>query len=216
MPPPPAVRAGGTLRRILGLAALVICGAAVYAFLHLGSFLAAEDPLEKADAIFVLAGTPMSRQLEGADLFLSGYGRYIVLSQELNDPAFDVLAQRGLRFPTRSDRAHDVYLKLGIPPASIIVPERIHRNTAAEAQTLRELSAQHGWRRVIVVSSKYHLRRAGFAFRRELDDAGVSVVMRASRYDPSDPQRWWRRRPDVREIAAEAPRLLAYMAGLGA
>ena len=214
--PPPAVRAGGKLRRLVAPLAAVILLAGAYAFNELGSFLAREDPLEKADAIFVLAGTAMTRQLEGADLFLAGYAPRIVLTREPSDPAFDVIAKKGLVFPTAADRARDVYLALGIPLDAVVVPDRLHRSTAAEAITLRELARMYQWRRVIVVTSKYHLRRAGFAFRRELDGTGVEVMMRGSRYDRAVPERWWRVRADIRDILSEVPKLLAYAAGLGA
>jgi uncharacterized SAM-binding protein YcdF (DUF218 family) len=214
--PPQAVHAGGKSRRIVRLVGALVTAAILYGFNGLGSFLAHEDALTKADAIFILAGTRMTRQLEGADLFLAGYAPSIVLSRELQEAAFDVLAKKGLRFPTDADRARDVYVALGIPRDAILVPDRIHLSTAAEAITLRELALGHGWKKVIVVSTKYHLRRAGFAIRRELVGAGIDVIMHASRYDASEPDRWWRRRADIRELISEVPKLIAYMAGLGA
>ena len=69
---------------------------------------------------------------------------------------------------------------------------------------------------MIVVSSRYHLRRARFAFRRELDDTGVEVVMRGSRYDTVNPERWWTTRSDLRWMLSEGPKLVAYLLGLGA
>jgi len=152
--PPNSVRAGGNSRRLLLAVAVLIPGAGLYAFIQLGSFLAAEDPLDKADAIVVLSGTRMTRQLEGADLFLAGYAPAIVLSRDLTEgAAFDALAKKGMRFPTEAERARDVYVALGIPRDVIIVPDQIHYSTAAEAITLRELALAHGWKKVIVVST---------------------------------------------------------------
>ena len=75
--------------------------------------------------------------------------------------------------------------------------------------------AAHHWRRVIIVTSKYHTRRAAFAFRRGLEGTGAEVVMRASRYDSSDPARWWRNRSDFRFASSEWQKLIAYRLGLG-
>ena len=72
------------------------------------------------------------------------------------------------------------------------------------------------WRRMIVVTSKYHLRRAGYAFRREFEGTGVEIVMRGSRYDKSDPEHWWASRADLRWMLSEAPKFAAYLLGLGA
>ncbi|MBI3047134.1 MAG: YdcF family protein [Acidobacteria bacterium] len=214
--PPRAPTSRGSLRRVLIAAFVVVLVLGGYGFVELGAFLAAEDPLQKGDAILALAGTTMTRQLEAADLYLAGYTRHIVLSREPSDGGELALERRGIHFTPTVERVRAVFLELGIPNESIIIPDRIHNSTAAEAITLRELSAARGWRRVIVVSSKYHLRRAGFAFRRELRGTGVGVVMRGSRYDTADPERWWQRRSDLRDVFPEVPKLIAYVLGLGA
>jgi uncharacterized SAM-binding protein YcdF (DUF218 family) len=70
-------------------------------------------------------------------------------------------------------------------------------------------------RRVIVVTSKYHTRRARFAFARELKGSNVQIVIRASRYDTAKPERWWTNRADYRYVTSELQKLIAYKLGLG-
>jgi uncharacterized SAM-binding protein YcdF (DUF218 family) len=189
----------------------------VYASAQLGPFLTREDPLVKADAIFVLAGTRMVRPLEAAELYLEAYAPRIVLTRDLQEErAVARLAERGHQFASDAERARSLFVMLGIPEEAILIPDRVHDSTAAEAITLRELAARHAWRRVIVVTSKYHLRRAGFAIRRELRDTDLEVAMRASRYDPTRAERWWTRRAEIRWVASEVPKLVAYVLGLGA
>ena len=187
-----------------------------YAFVHLGTFLAREDPLSKGDAIFVLSGTQMTRALEGADLYLKGYAPRLVLSREYLEPAFAIIERRGAPLSSQVERSRDVLIRLGVPPAALILPERLHGSTADEAITLRNLAQANRWRTVIVVSSKYHLRRAGFAMRRELSGTGVQVLMRGSRYDDARPERWWMQRADLRDMLSELPKFAAYVLGLGA
>ena len=88
-------------------------------------------------------------------------------------------------------------------------------NTAQEAAAVHEMAAARHWHRVIVVTSKYHTRRARFAFVREFTGANVQILMRASRYDPAKPERWWTTRADARYVASELEKLLAYKLGLG-
>lgn len=209
-------RPGGKLRRILFLIALVAVPAGVYAVAEVGPFLAREDTLAKADVILVLAGTPMGRPLEAADLYLLGYAPRIVLTRQTPEGGERALAERGIPFAEDVQRSRDVYLKLGIPDNAIVIPQRIHGSTAAEAITLRELATRYRWQRVIIVSSKYHLRRAAFAFRRELRGTDVRVMMRGTRYDGLEPKRWWRQRADIQQIILEVPKLIAYLLGLGA
>jgi hypothetical protein len=42
------------------------------------------------------------------------------------------------------------------------------------------------------------------------------LIRRGSRYDQSTPERWWRRRSDIRWLLSEVPKLGAYALGLGA
>ncbi len=207
---------GGKLRRILAIVLVLLIALGAYAFTHLGTFLAREDPLTKGDAIFVLAGTQMTRPLEGADLYLEGYAPRLVLSREVLEPAFAIIKRRGATVSSQVERARDVLIGLGVPATAIILPDRLHDNTAAEAITLRGLAQANHWRTVIVVTSKFHLRRAGFAMERELSGTGVRVLMRGSRYDDARPERWWRQRRDIRDILSEVPKFAAYALGLGA
>jgi len=214
--PPSTLTGGGTLRRVVLALSLLAVGFGVYGFLHLGSFLAKEDPLQPADAIVILSGTAMSRPLEGADLYLAGYAPLIVLSRAQPPIGKPALAERGILFIGGATRAYGMFLQLGIPDDAIVIPERIHANTAEEAANLREMAARDRWNRIIVVSSTYHLRRAAFAFRRELRGTDVQVLMRKTRHELFEPIEWWRQRRDIRAVAEEVPRLAAYVIGLGA
>lgn len=199
-----------TIVILLALAAL----ATAWLFVYGGRYLQHEDPLQRSDAIFVLAGTRAERLLEGADLYKEGHAPVIVLSPGRPEPGEHLLRQRGIRFPTNVELERDVLLQMRLPPAAILATDGYVDNTAQEANLLRALVKAHGWRRVIIVTSKYHTRRAAFAFRRGLEGTGAQVVMRASRYDASDPARWWRYRADFRFASSEWQKLVAYRLGL--
>ena len=192
---------------------LALC---TFALLRLGVFLVHEDPLQQADAIFVLAGSQMDRPLEAVTLYRTGAAPIIVITKDGRDMGAKLIEKQGVHFPFAAELQRDVLVKLGVPSDAILVPARIHDNTAQEAETLHDLAVRRGWKRVIVVTSKYHTRRAGFAMRRELSRVNVDVVIRASRYDAADPARWWRHRDDIRNAAlSETPKLVAYLLGLG-
>jgi uncharacterized SAM-binding protein YcdF (DUF218 family) len=208
-------RRGGHLRRIILLVAVVAVGAGSYACLQLGTFLYAEDQLQRADAICVLAGTRMERPLEAADLYRNGWAPLIVLTEEILDSGIEALKTRGMELPTNAQIARDVVVKLGVPAAAIEILPHIHDSTAHEAASIRRAAVSRKWKRIIVVTSKFHTRRGGFAVRRELKGSGVEVLMRGSTYDRADPHHWWRTRADVRWTVSESQKLLAYALGLG-
>jgi uncharacterized SAM-binding protein YcdF (DUF218 family) len=216
-PVPPRVSLpGGRLRRFIPVAALLLMAAGgLYGFVNLGPFMAPEDALEKADVIFVLAGTLAERPLEAYDLYRAGYAPRILVTRATAEQAAFEAIRRGATVPFTYELNRRMLLDLGVPASAIVEPDRLHDNTAQEAETLRALAQQYRWRRVILVSSKYHLRRASLAVRRELNGLDVRVIRRGSRYDAGDPVRWWSRRSDIRWLLSEVPKLLAYSVGLG-
>ena len=213
--PSPIARSGHRHKLIIAASVLLTAALAGYAFVNVGRFLAAEDPLQRADAIFVFAGTLVERPLEAADLFQEGYAPSIVITRATAEQATFQLQRRGVRVPAAHDLTRGVLLEVGVPESALVTPTFVHDNTAEEARTLRQLALEHGWRRVILVSSKYHLRRLALAARRELRGTDVEVLARGSRYDAARPGRWWTQRRDIRWVAAELPKLLAYAVGIG-
>jgi uncharacterized SAM-binding protein YcdF (DUF218 family) len=214
--PAPSAPARRTLRLTTIVIAVILLAAVAYGFTQAGHFLTKEDALQKADAIAVLAGTRMDRPLEAFDLYKQGYAPRIVLTYRSPEEAFDVLAGRGVMFPAEVEETRDILIRLGVPADAIVLPPRIHDNTAQEAQTFRDLARKNGWHRIIVVTSRYHLRRAGFALRREMAGTGVDIEMRGTRYETVDPDRWWTTRGDLRWVLDEGAKLIAYELGLGA
>jgi len=204
-----------TVRRTLIVAAGLVAAAAAGALLEGGRYLQHEDPLRHADALFVLGGSRAERTLEAVDLYQGGYAPIIALSPGHEEPAAVAALARGIHFPSDAGGIRDALAAAGIPPERIVIGAGSVDSTAEEGAMLRKLTAGRGWRTVIVVTSKYHTRRAGFAIRRALEGTGVEIVVRASRYDAADPARWWRQRNDIRVLMSEWPKLIAYRLGLG-
>jgi uncharacterized SAM-binding protein YcdF (DUF218 family) len=204
-----------TARRLLQLELilLILCaGCAPFA----GRLLSVDDPLERADAIFVLAGSRAERWLEARDLFNERYAPLILLSAGRPADIESVLERQGVHLPTEAELARDALTALGVPADRIDILEGFPDNTADEGEHLRPHAANRKWRSVIVVTSKLHTRRAALAMRRALDGTSIRIVIRPSRYDDTDPARWWQRRQTIRDVMTEVPKLVAYVLGLGA
>lgn len=203
------------VRRLVlaGIAALA-CAAIVF-LPFAGRYLFREDPLVHADAIFVLDGARAERWMEAADLYKAGYAPVIVISPGRPEAAEVILKARGIRFPNIPSLARDALVQMGINASDVVLPEGSVDNTAQEAAMLRAIATGRGWRTVLVITSKYHSRRAAFAFRREFRDSSVSIALRTTRYDISDPEHWWRHRADIRYVMSELQKLLVYRLGIG-
>ena len=201
---------------IRSLRITVIAGLAAFLLFlpFAGRFLHVNDPLERADLIFVLAGARVERWLEGVDLYKEGWAPRIVLSPGPTDGMEPELRARGISYPREGELARSAVLDSGVPAGAVEVLPGAVDNTAHEAVALRE--ALHGipTTRVIVVTSPYHSRRTGFAFRREFRDTGIDVRIRSSRHSSATPARWWERRADIRYVVSELQKLALYAAGV--
>jgi uncharacterized SAM-binding protein YcdF (DUF218 family) len=183
------------------------------AFPRAGAWLVVQDPLEKADAIFVLGGTMYERPLEAVDLYHAGWAPRIILPRQMADFGEAELVKRGIAYPREVDVQVDVLGRLGVPAPAIVIAAAAD-STADEADHLYAEAMRDRLSRVIVVTSKQHTRRARLTMRRRLDGTGVTVIVRYSRYDRSDVDRWWARRGTLRFTLFEYQRLLGYWTGL--
>jgi uncharacterized SAM-binding protein YcdF (DUF218 family) len=112
------------------------------------------DPLRHADAILVLGGRDYDRYPFGIKLGEQGWAPIVVLSTD----------RRGTRF-CATPRPHlDLRCFIPDPPT-----------TKGEAQELHRLAANHGWRTVIVVTSRPHISRARFILEQCFDGNLIMV-----------------------------------------
>jgi len=205
---------GHLLRRAAAaLAALALTSALLF-LPFAGRSLVIEDPLVDADAIFVLAGTRAERWLEGVDLYREQRAPRILLSSGRREAAERRLRALGVHYQTDEERARAAMIELGVPGDAIAIMPLEADNTAQEAAGLLARATASHWHRVIVVTSKYHTRRARFACARAFRGSGIEIVIRGSRYDTATPARWWSDRADVRFVGSELVKLLLYRFGL--
>lgn len=219
-PPPHIVKTARSsrARRIATRTLLVLLATTLvvgfWAWPRAGTYLVVETPVESADSVVVLAGPRVERWLESVELYREKIAPRVLLSSGRVSPVERALRERGIKFPREVDLARDAMIQLGVPADRIdTFPETVD-NTAAEAAIVRGIAKDRGWRKIIVVTSKYHTRRALYAFEREFRGTGIEVRMRGTRFDTAQPTRWWKHRDDVRFVLSEYPKLLAYRLGL--
>jgi uncharacterized SAM-binding protein YcdF (DUF218 family) len=204
------------LKRFLIRSAVVLAPILIlilFGLSRLGAFLVVEDPLAKADAIFVLGGSRYERPLEAVELYKAGWAPRVTLNRQIADNGEVALMRRGVPYTREVDEQIEVMGRLGVPASAITILNEAN-STADEADTLYAIATRDRWTRVIVVTSKQHTRRARLVMRRRLSGTGVEVVMRGSRLDSADVDRWWTNRSTLRFTLFESQRLLAYWIGV--
>jgi uncharacterized SAM-binding protein YcdF (DUF218 family) len=180
---------GGIVFRLLVLLALCALAGIIYLARYpllreVGSFWIVQDRIEPADVIVVIGDDDFTadRAREAASLFHTGWAPQIVASGRMLRPYTSIadLMTRDLE-------------SQGVPSAAIMRFSHRASNTLEEAEGLRVLISQKGWRRILLVTSDYHTRRARYIFRKVLPDNVSLEVVGASSAD-FEPASWWESR----------------------
>lgn len=128
------------------------------------------EDLPPADAVVLLGGGTQASRYDVARVHLSSAGDRLVMAAELMrlgkapvlllGGAGGVLDGREVR---ECDLARDLLTRWGVSPDAMI-PLGNNRDTHDEALKVRALAAQRGWKRVLLVTSANHMRRASRTF----------------------------------------------------
>jgi uncharacterized SAM-binding protein YcdF (DUF218 family) len=193
-----ATQRGGIFSKLLFLIFLVAFVAVIYLarypILHFaGDFWVVDETPQVSDVIVILSDDnyDAARATRAAQLFKSGMAPRILASGRLLRPYAGIAELM----------EHD--LKAQGVPANAIVP-LAHRatNTREEAGADTQEIALHGWKRVLLVTSNYHTRRADYIFARTLPKGTELRVISApdAEYDPSS---WWKNRTGIKRFLYE-------------
>lgn len=195
---PSAGQRGGILAKLLALVLILVLLAGLYLFRQpilrwVGGYWVVDEPPQHADAILLLGDDTYlaERAARAAELYHAGWAPRIVASGRWLRPYFSIaeLMEHDLR-------------NRGVPPEAIVRHASRAANTYEEALSLRQLVREQGWRRVLVVTSNSHTRRARYIFRKVMEPA-VAIRVVAAADSSYDPRSWWHTRAGVKTFFYE-------------
>jgi uncharacterized SAM-binding protein YcdF (DUF218 family) len=175
-----------------------------------GRFLVVDDTPASADAIVVLSGSFPDRIMEAVALYKDGFAAKLVLCREPENPALDRLEELGVRVPRGSDLNRDVAERLGVPAAAIEVVDRAAPSTFSEARQVLRHARDRGYDSILLVTSKYHTKRAAWIYRYLAGDS-TRIISRPAREDDFEPDAWWHDRASTRRVLVEYQKLLVFL-----
>lgn len=197
---------GGIIFGLLTLLMLVLLGFLVYLarqpLLRLaGNWWKVEDRAEKADAILMLGDDNYAgdRATRAAELFHEGMAPIVVASGRMLRPYAGIAELEAKDLESR-----------GVPSEAIVRLDQRAENTRDESGALRNLVTGRRWKRVLLVTSNYHTRRAGYIFRKVFPP-DVTVMVVAARDVNFDPDHWWETRQGRKTFFLET---VSYMTAL--
>jgi uncharacterized SAM-binding protein YcdF (DUF218 family) len=149
-----------------------------------GEYWVVDEPSAQSDALIVLGDDNYAadRAFHAAELYREGVAPMVVASARMLRKDFSIA----------DVMAHDLE-SFGVPAKSIVKLTHRAQNTRDEAAEVAKLIQSRGWKRVLVVTSNYHARRARFIFERTLP-ANVALRVSGARDSEFDPSRWWQTR----------------------
>jgi len=194
-------------RRIVWLLAVLAFLVAAFAahpvwLAAVGHFLVRADAPAPADAVLVLAGDSFGhRILKGAELVRQGFA-----------PRVFVSGPSGFYGTHECDLAIPFAVNRGYPESDFVPLPHEGLSTREEAQWLLPEIRRRGVRRLLLVTSDYHTRRAGRVFRAAGGDLSILVVTAPDEFFAAG--RWWKTREGRKCVAAEVAKTLADWIGL--
>jgi uncharacterized SAM-binding protein YcdF (DUF218 family) len=178
---------------------------------RLGTFLMTADPLRPAQAIVVLGGHLPFRAIEAASLYHAGWAPEVWVTCGALHAEDEALARMGIDRTPEHIYSREVLQHLGVPARAIrILPERVN-NTAEEVRAIAGAMGSGDRKRVILITSKYHSRRVKTIWRAL--GGGHDAIVRYTKDDPFNPDRWWANTGDAMAVARESFGLLNAWAG---
>ena len=190
---------------------LIVVGLLIYrpVLRAAGNFLIVSDPLETSDAIVILGGGDPKRALEAVNLFKKGIAPFVVVTTENPPSIFEELKSRGIILNQTFENYLKVVQGLGVPEDHVIRIEPYVGDTLDEMTRIGEFARKRGWKKLVIVTSNFHTRRAKMTARYILEPEIRAAVIPCDK-DSFDPSAWFESQAQTRIFAIEAEKLISY------
>jgi UDP-N-acetylmuramyl pentapeptide phosphotransferase/UDP-N-acetylglucosamine-1-phosphate transferase/uncharacterized SAM-binding protein YcdF (DUF218 family) len=176
----------------------------------IGKYLVTDESIKASDAIIVLSAGIPERVLEAAELYRQGLAPKIFLTKMKRSAAHHyVESALNIDLPDEDEMNIQILRRQGVERETIFVAAEEINCTEDEARVLKPMFEAQGIQSILLVTSKYHTKRAFKIFRLILGKE-IQVTPVPSRYDTFDAERWWRKREDARSVAFEYQKLLSF------
>jgi uncharacterized SAM-binding protein YcdF (DUF218 family) len=173
--------------------------------------LIVKSELTSANAIVVLSGS--STYLERADwaakLYREGRAPVIILTNDSLISGWDKVEERN---PFFYELAARELVKRGVPESKIQVVSNIALGTYEESVGLRDYATAHNLKRLLVVTSAYHSRRALWSMRHACEGSGIEIGIDTPPpgWQTPSPSTWWWHRWGWKVVAGEYGKIIYY------
>lgn len=185
-----------------------------YVLTALGHFLIRNDNPSPVQATVVLAtGVDYyPRLIEAAELYKNGLVDRVIINGNRKTDVLRKLEAMGFEpvVPWYANSFRILKL-LGVPRRKLLaISAEDAYDTVSEAKIVGAELLKQGVSRIIITTSKYHTRRAGYIWEHVYPDQ-FKIFTVAATSDPFDPDDWWYSGRQIRWVLAEYGAWLFYL-----
>jgi uncharacterized SAM-binding protein YcdF (DUF218 family) len=177
----------------------------------LATSLITQRPISDPDAILVLSGSAVyTERIEKAiDLYRQGVAPKVIITNDGVRAGWLRSEKKNLPFVELERR---MLIDNGVPPEDIIELPGVVSGTSDEANTMAEMAGPLGVRRLLVVTSAYHTRRALRTFDKIVAPNGVAVGIDHPKtgLQTPRPETWWLTFRGWQTVGAEYVKSIVY------
>ncbi len=180
------------MRKLNFLALCFLLGLSVYLFREpvfraIAKSLIKEDKIERADAIVVLSGNSFDRGNKAAALFFHGFAPRIVCPGGNRAYEFEILNMQ----ISEAEAAKINLARLGVPDSCIVIMNA-GTSTKEEADLIKQFATIKKYKKLILLTSLYHTRRAGYVFKKALKYTDIKLMVCGAKSSRFDELNWWK------------------------
>lgn len=153
----------------------------------LGNWLIEEDTLQKADIIVQLGGNPFERAVKVEELFKKGYAPLIVTTGSNQSVALQALDIH----LTEAENSKQGLIHRGVTD-SLIYTLNQGTSTLEEAKALKKFALEKRYKKIILVTAKFHTARVHKYFNREFEGSGITIMVCGAKPLKYQTSTWWK------------------------
>lgn len=163
-------------------------------------------PLDRADVIFVLAGSAayVTRTRTAAVLYKKGIAPMVLLTNDGRHGGWSRTEQRN---PLYVELAQQELIVNGVPKDAIEILRPRISATIMEAALVAKVATERQWRSILIVTSPYHTRRALWTFDNVFAEKGlatqIGIVPALAGQQTPPASYWWLTATGWRDVAGE-------------
>ena len=163
-----------------------------------------EDISQEVEAGFILSGSVMERTNEAMKTYQIESPLFVCMGSTVSA---DLEAYGQIR--TDADLCRDALLRQGADSSAVRVMKR-GMSTFEESEEILGYSVAQGFKRIMIISSKFHTRRIDKVFRKKFREKGIEIVIRGAVPKSYKTDTWWQEESGMIFVTNEYLKLLYY------